>query len=157
METADNIIEKKDKLDKELLMVNEDPEGCRHWQDKCFDLIQLISRSDADTRLLKAGVDLICKCCRTRTGVTHAGGYEIISPVIVSEEIRSFCRIKYDEWVTLIRQSERTYIPDYFERSAPGREQLRTLQQNFLSARSDSSVKAQKESHSFNRLLGGRG
>lgn len=160
METIEGIFNKKNILDKELKLINADPDRIKQFQDDCFDLICEISRMDEtalNEGLLKAGIDLICKCCLTRISVRRSGGYESITPVIISLERRNFCAGRYDEWTDKIRALKCGYIPDYFERNVPGRERLLLLQKNYLSARSDSAIQAQKESLSFSRLLGGRG
>lgn len=155
---TEDIFAKKDRLTAQLKKAPEDAATIEDFRDESFALISEISElSDADTAVLKAGVDLICECCLTRISVKRTGGYETSAPLIISPERRVFCAEKYDEWTDIIKTSERAYIPPYFERYAPDREKLRFLQKSYLTAKSDSSVKAQQEGRSFNRLFGGRG
>jgi len=159
MKEKDHIIEQKRIAEQSLKTSPEDPAVIKRFQETCLDLIRSISELDEkslDSCILKAGIDLICQCCRTRISVRHAGGFETVAPVILAGNERKFCAERYDKWMQLLRTSAPGYIPDQFERCAPDRGKLMFLEKQYLSSKADSALKAHRESLSFNSLLGGR-
>ena len=155
----DIIPEYKKMIGQEPGQNPEDPAAVKQFQESAMELIRRIDsldEKDLNSDILKAGIDLICKCTRTRISVRHSGGFETVVPVILPGSKRNFCAEKYDEWMQRLRSFVPGYIPDQFERCAPCRDKLLFLQKQYLSAKADTALKAHQESLSFNSLLGGR-
>ena len=159
MERPD-IIELKNTLAEDIISAPEDPEAIQRFRSACMSTVKDMSRMDEEgltSDELKAGIYIISECCRSRVCTKHGNGCVITFVSVLSGRDRSLCAEVYDRWLKAVRRTDRMYMPDALERCAPDREKLTFLLKSFLNTKSDSSVKAQKESQSFNRLFGGRG
>lgn len=155
--TDHDLLQQKKELDAALAAHPDDESAIRAFRSGCISLLKGMEPEGSGAAMLKLAVSACADCCLTRIAISRNTGSESAYPVPASEEERSFCVSVYDRCTALLRETERMYLPEPIERSAPDRQKLSWLMNRSLSDSNTARIKAQQDGKQFNRLFGSRG
>lgn len=139
-------------------------EGLSAYRNAKMQLLEEIMRltanaahtpeSEAAARL---GTAIACQAVSTEVIEETKTGYTKTALSLVSEEQRSRCTACYDALVAYIRETNRLYIADFIERTAPTRERRLALFRLYDQQHRRNTEAAQAQNKRINRLFGSRG